>query len=143
MTKLNLDRSGEDNEWIRIEQTGNLVKLIHTNKVKQGLVSDIIDGAIDLINLSLPILFDTNVYKWEDHQIIGVAFKSDRCHQPKCIVKGKESLQLPPQTNIYQGLFTIQYQENDLRRTLDFRIPTDVETKIDDTITVSIPKKAE
>ena len=137
--KLNLARSGEDNEWIRIEQKGNKVKLIHTNKVKQGLVSDIIDGAMDLVDLSIPILFDTNVYKWEDHQVNRVAFKSDRCARQKCIVKGRETLKLPPRTNIYQGVFTIQYREKDLARSLSFRIPTDVESETADTIVVDVP----
>ena len=139
VVKLNLARSGQDNEWIRIEQKGNKVKLIHTNKVKQGLVSNIIDGAMDLVDLSIPILFDTNVYKWEDRQVNRVTFKSDRCNRQQCIVKGRETLKLPPRTNIYQGIFTIQYQEKDLARSLSFRIPIDVESETADTIVVDVP----
>jgi hypothetical protein len=37
-----------------------------------------------------------------------------------------------------QGLFTIHYQENDLRRSLSFRIPADVETETNNTVTVTV-----
>ncbi|MDJ0597082.1 MAG: hypothetical protein QNJ72_45185 [Pleurocapsa sp. MO_226.B13] len=96
-----------------------------------------------IIPTYFPILFDTNLYKWEEHQVTKVTFKSDLCHQNRCIVTGKQALKLPQGTDICQGLFTIQYQENNLRRALDFRIPDDLESETVDTITVSIPETAE
>ena len=87
----------------------------------------------------IPILFDTDVDKWEDHQVNKVKFKSDRCNRQQCIVKGKEALKLPPKTNIHRGLFTIQDREKDLARSLSFRISHNVKPKTVDTIVVDVP----
>ena len=95
---------------------------------------------MDLVDISVPFLFDTNAYTWEDNQVTQVSFQGDRCKQEKCIVTGKETLKLPPGTDIYRGLFTIEYQENDLRRSLSFRIPYDVEVETADSITISVPE---
>ena len=132
---LNLDRSGENDEWVRIEKQGNKVKLLHTTKVKDGLVSSVLNGALGLVPVPLPFV-ETNKYDWEEHQIERVSFKSDRCQAENCLVRGKNSLTLPETNNVYGGLFTIDYREKDSQRSLSFRIPTDAEAKTIDTITV-------
>jgi hypothetical protein len=135
--KLNLNRSGEDNEWIRIERKGDFVELLHTTEVKDELVSGILNGAIDFI--PSPILPDVNKYNWEDHRVIGVSFKSDRCKTDSCMSTGKNTLKIPKKTNIHQGTFTIQYQEEDLVRAITFKIPPGTEAEISNTVTVSTP----
>ena len=49
---------------------------------------------------------------------------------------GKDALILPPETNIYGGSFTIEYREQDLKRSLSFKIPPDTKAETIDTITV-------
>jgi hypothetical protein len=135
--KINLNRSGEDNEWIRIERQENIVKLLHTSKVKDEIVSEILNGAIGFI--PSPILPDVNKYNWSDHRVIGVSFKSDRCKTDNCISTGKNTLKIPKNTNLHQGTFTVQYQEEDLIRAITFKIPPDIKPDISNTVTVSIP----
>ena len=133
--KLNLDRSGEDDEWVRIEKQNNKVKLLHTTKVKDGLVSGALDGALGFVPFPLPFV-EANKYGWEDHQITKVTYQPDNCKVDECIVTGKDALILPPKTNIYAGSFTIEYREKDLKRSLSFKIPPDTKAETIDTITV-------
>ncbi|MEM8673173.1 MAG: hypothetical protein AAGF83_04785 [Cyanobacteria bacterium P01_G01_bin.67] len=74
--QFNLDCSGENDEWVRIEKQDDEVKLFHTTRVKDGLVSGIINGGLGAV--PVPIPFDINKYDWEDHQVNKIAFKSDR-----------------------------------------------------------------
>ena len=135
LLKLNLNSSGKDNEWIRIEKKANTIKLLHTTKVKDTLVSGIFNGALGaLVPVPLPFV-EANKYDWEEHEMIEVSFKSDRCNNDDCVITGKDTLVLPEETNIYDGLFTINYQEKDLERSLSFRIPQDAEIETVDTIT--------
>ena len=133
--KLNLDRSGDDDEWIFIKKQDNQIKLLHTTQVKNGLVSGALNGALGFVPFPLPFV-EANKYDWEDHQITEVAFKQDRCQTQNCIVTGKNTLTLPQGADIHQGWFTIEYQEKDLRRSLSFRIPADTEVETIDTITI-------
>jgi hypothetical protein len=135
--KLNLDSSGENDEWVRIEKKGNKVNLLHTTKVENFWGSLIINGALGLI--PYPIPFDGTTYNWNDHQVIQVSFKSNCCQTDSCIVTSKKTLNLPVGTNIYQGLFTIEYQEEELRRSLSFKIPADVKPTIDNRVIVNVP----
>ncbi|MEO0013054.1 MAG: hypothetical protein RLZZ535_1443 [Cyanobacteriota bacterium] len=135
--QLNLDRSGEDDEWVRIEKKGNKVNLLHTTKVEDFWSSLIINGALSFI--PYPIPFDTNTYNWDDHQVIQVSFKSDRCKTDSCIITSKKTLNLPQGTNVYQGLFTIEYQEEELRRSLSFKIPADIKPTIGNTVIINVP----
>jgi hypothetical protein len=135
--KFNLHRSGEDNEWIRIERKGNMVKLLHTTKVKDEIVSEILNGALSFI--PSPYLPDVNKYNWSDHRVIGVSFQSDRCKTASCISTGKTTLKIPKETDIHQGMFTIQYQEENLVRAISFKIPPDIKAEISNTVTVSTP----
>jgi hypothetical protein len=133
--RINLDRSGEDDEWVRIEKQNNKVKLSHTTRVKDGLVSGALNGALGFVPVPLPFV-EVNKYDWEEHQITKVSFKSDRCKTKNCIVRGKNTLILPKRSDVYQGLFTINYQEKDVRRSLSFKIPADTKTETIDTIIV-------
>lgn len=150
--KFNLDRSGEDDEWIRIEKRGNTVRLLHTTKVKDVLVSKITNQALSFI--PSPILPDMSKYNWHDHRVTRVTFKSDceasrcesavrhrhRCKFENCLTTGKKTLKLPKGTDIYQGVFTIEYQEKQLARSISFKIPADIEVSTIDTITIIIPE---
>lgn len=133
--KLNLDRSGEDDEWVRIERQNNKVKLSHTTKVKDDLASGVLNGALGFIPFPLPFV-EANKYDWKNHQVTKVSFKSDRCNAESCVVTGKDTLVLPAGTNVYAGSFTIDYREKDLERSLIFRIPEDTKAETIDTITV-------
>jgi hypothetical protein len=135
--QLNIDSSGEDDEWVRIEKKNNQVNLLHTTKVEDFWPSLLIDGALSFIPYPIPL--DTNQYNWDDHQVIQVSFKSDRCKANSCLVTGKKTLSLPRGTNIHKGLFTIEYQEEKLRRSLSFKIPTDVKPTVGDTVIVNVP----
>ena len=113
------------------------------------MVSGVLNGALNFVPVPLPFI-EANKYDWKEHQIDRASFKSDcalkdtashkasrrhRC-QAKCMVRGKNSLTLPETSNVYGGLFTIDYQEKDLKRSLFFRIPADAEINTVDTITV-------
>jgi hypothetical protein len=135
--KFNLERSGEDNEWIRIEKKGNIVRLLHTTKVKDVLVSEILNQALNLV--PLPMSPGVNKYNWEDHRVTKITFKSNSCKLDNCMITGKKTLNLPKGTNIYQGVFTIEYQEKNLARSISFKIPSERETSTVDTITITIP----
>jgi hypothetical protein len=134
--KLNLDRSGEDDEWVRIEKQANKIKLSHTTRVKDGLVSGALNGALGFVPFPVPFV-ELNKYDWEGHQIKKVSFKSDRCETKNCIVRGKNTLILPQSSDIYGGLFTINYQEKDVRRSLSFKIPPDTEAETIDTVNIT------
>jgi hypothetical protein len=133
--KLNLDRSGEDDEWVKIEKQANQIKLSHLTKVKDGLISGALNGALGFVPVPLPFV-EVNKYDWEEHQMLTASFKSDRCKTQNCIVTGKNTLTLPKSSDVYRGLFTINYQEKDVRRSLSFKIPPDTKAKTIDTITV-------
>jgi hypothetical protein len=126
--KLNLDRSGEDDEWVRIQKQANKIQLLHTTRVKDGLVSGALNGALGFVPFPLPFV-EANKYDWENHQVIEVAFKSDRCQADNCTITGTDTLILPQGTDIYAGLFTIIYQEKDLRRSLSFKIPAEAKAE--------------
>jgi hypothetical protein len=138
--RLNLDRSGDDDEWVRIEKRRNQVKLLHTTRVKNDLTSGVLNGALSLVPIPLPFI-EANQYTWEDHQVMQVSFTSHSpqglgCQRGNCTVTGKNILTLPKGVNIYQGFFTIKYQEKDIRRSLSFKIPPDTKAETIDTITV-------
>lgn len=132
--KLKIDRSGKNDEWVRIEKQNNEVKLLHTSKAKDVLSSGILNGGLSLVPIPLPFV-EINNYNWKEHQTTEVSFKSDRCKTENCIVTGKDTLTLPEDADLYGGLFTIEYQEKGYKRSLSFRIPADTEAETIDTIT--------
>jgi hypothetical protein len=134
--KINLDSSGDDDEWVRIEKQDNQVKLLHTTKVKDSLTSGVLNGALGLVPLPVPLPIEANKYNWEDHRVTRVTFQPDGCQTDSCILTGRDTLTLPEKANIYSGVLTVEYQEEELKRSLSLRIPADTEVETVDTITI-------
>lgn len=63
-----------DDEWVRIEQRDNQLQVFHTTKVKDGLASGVLNGALGLVPFPLPFI-EANKYDWENHKITGVRDK--------------------------------------------------------------------
>jgi hypothetical protein len=123
--KHELDTSGRNDEWVRLEVTGDVVKLLHT-RVGQSETSSIINS---VASLGLPVS-PPNFYRWYDHKTTRVAFKPDDCTErgiqatrSTCLITGIESLTLPSGRNIRQGLITIEYADRKLIRSVTFRLP--------------------
>jgi|GEM_PF-3335655 len=140
----------DEEEWIRIRKSGNRIQLSHSDRLADGLVSLITDGAKSLVpdpgvldllpfNWFKLIPLDLNKYDWQDHQVSRVSFRSDRCKLDDCLVSGTTAIDLPEDTSFSQGLFTVEYQEKELLRSVTFRIPANIEVKAIATITVSVP----
>jgi hypothetical protein len=124
--KIQLDRSGKKDEWIKIEKQENKIKVKHTTQVKDNLVSGIFDSALSFVPVPLPFV-EVNKYNWKDHQVTRITFQPDGCQSNSCIIKGSNTLTLPDKTNIYRGLLTVEYLEENLLRSLTLRIPLDAE----------------
>jgi hypothetical protein len=131
--KIQLDRSGEKDEWIKIEQQDRTIKVRHTTQVKDDLVSGIFDGALSFVPVPLPFI-ELNKYNWKDHRVTRITFQPDGCQGNSCKITGSNTLTLPENTSIYAGLLTIEYQEENLLRSLSLRIPIDAEIEIIDSI---------
>ena len=133
--RIQLERSGENDEWIRMEKQDNTVKILHTTRVKNDLVSGIFDGALGLVPVPLPFI-ELNNYNWKDHQVTKVTFQPDGCQSVSCTVTGVDTLVLPEGIDLYAGLLTVNYQEGELRRVVTLRVPTDVERETVTTVTI-------
>ncbi|VEP13965.1 hypothetical protein H1P_230029 [Hyella patelloides LEGE 07179] len=133
--RMRLERSGENDEWIRMEKQDNNIKILHTTRVKNNLVSGMLNGALNFVPVPLPFV-ELNDYNWKDHQVTEVSFQPDDCQADSCTVTGVDSLTLPEGTDIYSGLLTVKYQEGELGRSVTFRVPTDVETETSTSITI-------
>jgi hypothetical protein len=123
--KHELNTSGRNDEWVRLEVTGDVVKLLHT-RVGQSETSSIINS---VASLGLPVS-PPNFYRWYDHKTTRVAFKPDDCAErgnqatpSTCLITGIETLTLPSSRNIRQGLITIEYEDHKLIRSVTFRLP--------------------
>ena len=119
--KLKLDGYGEDDEWVLIDKQSDKIKLALATKEKDALVSGALNGAVRAL-VPFPLPFEANKYNWKDNQVMEVEFKSNDCKINSCVVTGENTLILPEGTNIHKGLFTINYQEKDLKRSVSFRI---------------------
>jgi hypothetical protein len=139
ITKIQLDRSGEDDEWIRIERDENKFKLLHATQVEENFTSGLLRGLLSIA--SIPSSLAPKTYFWEDHKTNRVAFKPDGCADENCIVAGDDTLELPKEINIREGILTLEYVEGELIRSIAFRIPTDAETETINTITFTFTKK--
>lgn len=125
--KYELDTSGRNDEWVRLEITGDVVKLLHT-RVGASETSSAISSVAGLIP-NLPISPPT-FYRWYDHKTTRVAFKPDDCTESgnqatrsSCLITGIETLTLLPGRNIRKGLITIEYEDRKLIRSVTFRLP--------------------
>ncbi len=136
--RIQLDRSGENNEWIRMEKQDNTIKILHTKLVKDNLVSGILNGALGLVPVPLPFV-ELNDYDWKDHQVTEVTFQPDGCESDSCTVTGVDTLILPEGTDLYAGLLTVKYQEQELDRSVTLRVPTDVEIETITSVTITTP----
>lgn len=112
--KFKLNDLGGVSEWIRVEMTGNQVKLLHTVVAQSGLSRAITSVA------KLPIAID---HTWYDHPTSRIVFQPDGCENSDCLITGTNSITLTTDTDIYQGQFTLQYTESGWLRTITFRIP--------------------
>jgi hypothetical protein len=123
--KHELDASGKNDEWVRLEITGNIVKMIHT-RVGESEASSIISTISSLLTVPTP-----SFYRWYDHKTTRVAFQLDNCVQKvisatsasSCLITGIETLMLPSGSNIRQGVITIEYEDRKLLRSVTFRLP--------------------
>ncbi|MEL6496218.1 MAG: hypothetical protein AAFQ41_14010 [Cyanobacteria bacterium J06623_7] len=139
-----------DEEWIRIVKTENRLQFVLAQRHEDAFVSLITEegasfvplpGLLDLAPFSLLDLLplDLNRYHWQDYEITEVVFQGDRC-QASCRVVGKNAVELPEQTHFSQGWFTVKYQQQELRRSVTFRLPPDVEISPIETITIEVPQ---
>ena len=128
--KLRLDTSGSSSgEWVRIEVSGNTVKLLHTTRGVSGF-SRVTNGVLGIVSpVPLP-----NFYRWDDHPPSRVVFKPDSCSensapdisQPSsqgCTITGTDTVILAQGMDIRTGLFTIEYTDGNLLKSVTFRIP--------------------
>lgn len=137
--RLRLKTSGPDDEWIRIERNENTVKLVHTKRAKRG-ISGVFNGILGAVSpVPLPSI---NSHRWHDHPTTRIVFESDSCalsqrliastnlsqndrslHVSSCAIAGTDSVTLAQGTDIYQGRFIIEYSEENLLRSIAFRVP--------------------
>jgi hypothetical protein len=141
ITRIQLDRSGEDDEWIRIERDENKYKLLHTTQVEEKFTSSLLRGLLSIASIPSSVLPKT--YFWEDHKTNRVSFKPDGCADESCIVVGEDTLDLPKEADIRAGILTIEYVEGELTRSIALRIPADSETETIDTVTFTFVKNTQ
>ena len=138
--KIRLARSGNDDEWIRLERQENIIKVLHTTRVKDVVVSAVLNGALGLVPIPLPFI-KADRHNWKDHQVTGVAFQPDRCKLERCLVKGINTLTLPAETSIHEGMLTVEYLEEGIARSLTFKVSTDVEIEVSEFINITVPDR--
>ena len=134
-------------EWIRIEKQGDRVSLMHTKEGDGGLTSKVLNGAVGAL-VPIPMPFELKFGQWKDTPTTKVAFTPDGCGENldrslqkdskqaqavlpttiqaallNCALTGNNSVVLSPGTDIHAGLFTIEYEEGDLHRSITFRVP--------------------
>ena len=125
ITRFKPEIEGANNEWIRVEQCGGTVRLVHTRRANENR------GVLGVVNVVTDLMGPTAGFsRWYDHPTTRVAFKSDRCTESigltntdGCVIAGTETLVVPSEITIYQGNFMIEYTDGELVRTVTFRIP--------------------
>lgn len=133
--KIPLEDFGAKDEWIRIEKTGDRVKLLFTRQMDDSLIGKAIDGAINAAS-PYPIPFSLFPKSWADRQTTRISFRPDNCEinstaeNIKCVISGTDVLNLPQKMNIRNGIFTLEYIEGSLRRSIAFRIPDRAKSEI-------------
>jgi hypothetical protein len=145
--KIQLDISGSQNEWIHIDlkkevdaSGTTLLTAYHTTETENEILSKLTSGLLSFgIKQSIQEAFDVDIpiplptiFKfqgWEDHLTRKIVFIPDGCADKPmaeiltCGIGGMNSINLPKATDIHKGLFTIEYQEKELIRTITFRVP--------------------
>ena len=140
IVKILLAEFGAKDEWIRIDKTGNKVMLLHTRLTDGGIASKALDG---IVSAAVPFPVPLSLYpkQWMDSQTTEIVFQPDNCQtnsQGKslnsdllnCDILGKNVLNLPQETNIRKGVFTLEYIEGELIRTIKFRIPVKSKSEV-------------
>lgn len=151
--KVRLKLSGPDNEWIRIETSNNraggtVLTAHHTKRVRQRLLSNLVTGllsfgaeelaseVVDGYDGPVPVP-DINFYRWIAHKTRRIVFVPDGCsgnfpaplgngqqpEQSSCVITGTNFITLLAGMDIHAGLLTIEYVEQDLVRTITFKVP--------------------
>lgn len=132
--KISLDDYGAQNEWIRIDKKGNQVKLLYTRQTSGDVVGQVLDGIVDAA-VPFPLPFSVYPKQWIDRQTTKIIFQPDNCQLNQeeninnCNISGKDFLNLSPEMNIRAGIFTLEYIEGKLIRTITFRIPVNAESE--------------
>ena len=112
--KIKLNKVSNVTEWVRIERTGNQLKLLHTT-----IAPSIISTAIRAIS-GIPSVFSDSgtaravgivgrlpplAYTWYDHPTSRILFQLDSCKGAKetsaCVVKGTDTIELPAGTDLF------------------------------------------
>ncbi len=133
--KIKLNKVSNVTEWVRIERTGNQLKLLHTT-----IAPSIVSTAIRAIS-GIPAVFSDSgtaravgivaglpplAYTWSDHPTSRIFFQPDSCKGAKetssCVLTGTDTIELPAGTDLSQGNFTVEYIERKLIRTVTFRV---------------------
>ncbi|MEL6223235.1 MAG: hypothetical protein AAFR31_11400 [Cyanobacteria bacterium J06627_8] len=142
--KVRLGVSGPDNEWVRFEmdsgETGDIIlRAYHTTRVRRTFLSELTTGLLSFGAEELvsgitdgdyegPVpIPGINFHRWDDHETLSLSFNPDQCPDTisTCPIQGTTSIVLPEGTDIREGSFTIEYAEEDLIRTITFRMPTE------------------
>lgn len=134
-------------------ENNTVLSAYHTRRVRRTLISNIVTGLVEAGTEELageiidgydgPVIVpDINFYRWADHTTRRIFYVPDGCtedapvlpeatspggsdasNQTHCIVAGTDTVTLPPGTNIRTGTIILEYIEQDLVRSIAFRIP--------------------
>jgi hypothetical protein len=114
VTRFKLNDLSGVSEWIRVEVTGNQVKLLHTVVTQSGLSKGITRLTM------LPIAVN---HTWYDHETFRTIFRPNTCQSSECLIAGVDSVLLPAGMTIYDGEFILEYKESGWIRTITFKVP--------------------
>lgn len=134
-------------------ENSTVLSAYHTRRVRRTLISNIVTGLVEVSTEELagevidgydgPVIVpDINFYRWADHTTRRIFYVPDGCteeaiilpeavspeesnasNQTSCIIAGTDTITLPPDTNIRTGTIILEYIEQDLVRSIAFRIP--------------------
>lgn len=150
--RVRLNVSGSNNEWIRMyiqdAADGMRLSAYHTKQIKQEVLSGVANGLLefgaeqlarevtdDKYDGPIPLPNVIGFYRWADHKTQRIVFFPDGCAdepvlgntqsygQSSCAIAGTETIALPQGVNLRKGRFMLEYLEEDLVRTITFRLP--------------------
>ncbi|KAM3113269.1 hypothetical protein [Phormidesmis sp. 146-33] len=121
--KVKLNELAGVAEWVRVEVNGNRVRLSHSITSPSG-----ISRALRSV---IPLSINNT---WYDHPTTRIVFQPDGCQETmpasilptrtgSCIIVGRDFVDLPPGTNLFNGRFTVEYTRSDLPSSVTFRVP--------------------
>ncbi len=142
--KFKLD-SDTHNEWIRMELSGDTLKVFHTTYTDSDF-----SRKTGWLPMPIPI---PKTHTWHDHHTTHVAFQPSNCSDhkvsaskkesdfPSCSIAGDNSLTFPKEMDIHNGRFKIEYIEDKLLRSIIFKVPSKTQFALDQPNTKSEPKQ--